>query len=117
MFEILRAIFAPIGRLLSRFYTLNEVFRLAFMLGMIAFLFAPDYGAMKTMMYVMGVFLAIAFIAHVTRKYCLFNYIDMKKLVDSAVEQRNMAAAMVFAAVCAVIITCIITAAQFFTQG
>lgn len=108
--------FAALGSILSRFYTGNEIFRLVFMIGMIAALFAPDFAALQTMSYVLGVFLAIAFIAHITRKYCLFNYIDMKALVDSAVNQRNTAAAIVFASVCAVIIACIVTAAQFFTR-
>ena len=109
--------FGSLGKLLSRFYTINEIFRLAFMLGMIFVLMYPDFGAMQTMSYVMAVFLAIAFISHITRKYCLFNYINMKELVDSAINQRNNAAAIVFASVCAVIVTCIITAAQFFVRG
>lgn len=108
--------FAALGKILSRFYTGNEIFRLVFMIGMIAALFYPDFAALQTMSYVLGVFLAIAFIAHITRKYCLFNYIDMKVLVDSAVNQRNTAAAIIFAAVCAVIIACIVTAAAFFTR-
>ena len=108
--------FASIRSLFSRFYTINEMFRLAFMLGVIALMFYPDYGSLRTMMYVMGVFLAIAFIAHVTRKYCLFNYIDMKTLVDSAVKEFNVAAALIFCAVCAVICTCIIVAGQFFSR-
>jgi hypothetical protein len=109
--------FKSLSNLLSRFYTLNEVFRLTFMLGLIYVLMYPDFGAMQTMSYVMAVFLAIAFISHITRKYCLFNYIDMKQLVDSAILQRNIAAAIIFSAICAVIIACIITAAQFFVRG
>lgn len=108
--------FAFIRSFFSRFYTFNEAFRLIFMLGLIVFLFYPDYGALKTMSYVLGVFLAIAFIAHITRKYCLFNYINMKDLAESALNQRNTAAAIVFSAVCAVIMTCIIVAAQFFVR-
>lgn len=109
--------FKELGTVLSRFYTMNELFRLIFMIGMIAALFYPDFGALKTMTYVLGVFLAIAFIAHITRKYCLFNYIDMKSLVTAAIEQRNIAAAIIFASVCAVIIACIVTSAAFFVRG
>jgi hypothetical protein len=108
--------FGSFSSILRRFYSANEIFRLVFMVGMIALMFYPDFGALKTMSYVMGVFLAIAFIAHITRKYCLFNYIDMKSLVDAAINQRNIAAAIVFAAVCAVIMTCIVTSAQFFVR-
>lgn len=111
-----KSILSTLGSLFGRFYTINEVFRLAFMLGMIALLFSPDYGALRTMSYVMGVFLAIAFIAHVTRKYALFNYIDMKRLVDSAVKDFNIAAAVIFASVCAVICVCIIVAGSFFAR-
>lgn len=107
---------SSLGTLLGRFYSANEIFRLVFMVGMIALLFYPDFGALQTMSYVMGVFLAIAFIAHITRKYCLFNYINMKTLVDAAIEQRNIAAAIIFAAVCAVMMTCIVVAAQFFVR-
>jgi hypothetical protein len=117
MIKFINRLFAPITALLGRFYTLNEVFRLSFMVGMIALLFSPDYGALQTMMYVMGVFLAIALIAHVTRKYCLFNYIDMKELYEQAKDHRNTAAAMVFCAVAVVICTCIVVAAQFFVRG
>ena len=108
--------FKALGNIVGRFYSANEIFRLVFMVGMIAALFYPDFGALKTMSYVMGVFLAIAFIAHITRKYCLFNYVNMKTLVDAAIEQRNIAAAIIFAAVCAVMIACIVTAAAFFVR-
>lgn len=114
--SVIKTFFSSTGSVLSRFYSANEIFRLVFMLGMIALLFYPDYGALKTMSYVLGVFLAIAFIAHITRKYCLFNYINMKKLVDSAIDQRNVAAAICFAAVCAVIIASMVIAAQFFVR-
>lgn len=108
--------FSSIRNFFSRFYTFNEVFRLTFMLGLIALLFYPDYGGMKTMSYVLAVMLAIIFIAHIVRKYCLFNYINMKDLADSALQTRNTSAAIVFASVCAVIMMCIHTAAQFFTR-
>lgn len=102
--------------LLKRFYTMNEIFRLVFMLGLIAVLFYPDFAALKTISYVLGVFLSITFIAHITRKYALFNYIDMKELVTAALDKGNTAAAIIFASVCAVIIVCITTAAQFFVR-
>lgn len=108
--------FAFIRNFFSRFYTVNELFRLTFMIGIIALLFAPDEGSLRTMLYVLGVFLAITLITHITRKYCLFNYINMKEFSDSALHQRNMAAALVFASVCAVMIACMVTAAQFFTR-
>lgn len=114
--SFLRRLFNPLNLLISRFYTLNEIFRLAFMLGMIALLFSPDYGALKTMMYVMGVFLAIAFIAHITRKYAMFHYVDMKTFAMSALEERNVAAAIVFASMCSVVCTCIIVAGHFFSR-
>lgn len=101
---------------LKSFYSINEFVRLGFMLGVICALFYPDFGALRTMSYVLGVFLSIAFITHIVRKYCLFNYINMGTLVKSALEQRNVAAAIVFAAICGVIVACIITCAQFFTR-
>lgn len=101
---------------LKRFYSINEFVRLGFMLGVIALLFYPDFGAMKTMSYVLGVMLGIAFITHIVRKYCLFNYVTMGSLVKSAIEQRNVAAAIIFASICGVIITCIIVCAQFFVK-
>lgn len=108
--------FASLRNLFARFYTLNEAFRLIFMLGMIALMFYPDFEGMKTMGYVLGVFLAITFIAHITRKYCLFNYIDMGELVRATLKEHNTAAAIVFASVCAVIMTCIVVASQFFVR-
>lgn len=103
-------------KLLKRFYTINEAFRLIFMVGMIVLLFYPDFSALKTMAYVLGVFLVIALISHITRKYCLFNYLNMKTLADSAVNEKNVASAIVFASVCAVIVACIVTAAKFFVR-
>lgn len=109
MFNTLRNLFA-------RFYNWNEAFRLIFMLGMIAIMFYPDFEGMKTMTYVLGVFLAIAFISHITRKYCLFNYVNMGDLVTAALRDYNMAAAIVFASICAVIMTCIVVSSQFFVR-
>lgn len=93
----------------------HEIARVVFTLALVAVLFYPDYGALRTMSYVMGVFLGVTFIAHVTRKYSLFAYVDMRELYNRA-RQEALASAIVFASVCAVLIVCIDTAAKFFVR-
>ncbi len=94
----------------------TEWARLLFTLGLIAALFAPDWSALRTMSYVMGVFLGVAFISHIVRKYVLFPYLDMKTLYHKA-RKEPLPAAIVFASVCGIIMVCIDTAAKFFTRG
>ncbi len=94
----------------------HEIARLLFMVALIAVLFWPDFGALRTMSYVMGVFIGVALIAHVTRKYSLFPYLDMRDLYMRA-RKDPMASAIVFASVCGVLIVCISTAASFFVRS
>lgn len=94
----------------------HEVIRVVVMLALIVALFYPDWSALRTMSYVMGVFLGVALIAHITRKYALFPYVDLRELYNRARTQRCMASAVVFASVCGVIIACVVTAAKFFVH-
>lgn len=94
----------------------HEAARLAFQLVLIVALFAPDWEALRTMLYVMGVFLGVTLIAHISRKYALFPYVDMRWLYNKA-KKEPLPAAIVFASVSAIIVVCIDTAAKFFVRG
>lgn len=96
--------------------TRHEFIRLIFQGAAIVALMAPDWGAIRTMSYVLGVFFGITMIAHISRKYSLFPYVDMRELYNRA-KKDPIASAIVFASVAGIIIVCIDTAGKFFARG
>ena len=93
----------------------QEAVRIVVSLAVIAICFWPDFAAMQTTLFVLGVFFAIALISHLVRKYALFPYLNMKRYAAKALET-PLAASIVFASVCAVIVVSISTTAAFFAK-
>ena len=92
-----------------------ELFRIFAMLALVVACFAPDWAALRTMTFIAGVFFAITLISHITRKYALFPYLDLKEYAAKALEE-PLAAAVVFASVSGIIIAAIVTASTFFAR-
>jgi len=92
-----------------------EMVRVVLSLMVIAACFYPDTGALHTTLFIFGVFLTVALISHVTRKYALFPYLDMRKYADKALEE-STASGLVFLGVCIIISVSISTAATFFAR-
>jgi hypothetical protein len=94
----------------------RDLERILFTVILIVICFYPDFAALRTAMFITGVFLVVALISHLTRKYALFPYLDMGKYARKALEENSVAAAIVFASVTGVIIVSISTAATFFAK-
>lgn len=92
-----------------------ELRRVAVTMAIIAGCFYPDWEALRTTLFIAGVFFAISLISHLVRKYALFPYIDMRKYAVKASED-PVASSIVFASIVAVIVVSISTAATFFAK-
>ena len=93
----------------------HELRRLASMGIVILGCFYPDWAALHTTMFIVGVFFAVALISHLVRKYALFPYINMRQFAVKSLEE-PLAASIVFASVTSVIVVSITTAATFFAK-
>ena len=93
----------------------TELLRIVAAAAVIATCFYPDTGAMQTALFIFGVFLTVALISHITRKYALFPYLDMREFASKALEE-STASGLVFLGVCIVIAVSISTAATFFAR-
>lgn len=100
-------------QLISRIPT--ELIRIVASAAIIAACFYPDTGALQTALFIFGVFLTVALISHVTRKYALFPYVDMRKFADKALED-SVGSGLVFLGICSIIAVSISTAATFFSR-
>lgn len=96
--------------------TKTEFARLIFQAALIVLLFYPDWGALRTLAYVFGVFMGVTLIAHVSRKYALFPYVNMRELYNRA-RKDPIGAAIVFASMAGIVMVCIDTAGKFFARG
>lgn len=92
-----------------------ELIRVVLSLVIIAACFYPDTGAIQTTVFIFGVFLTVALISHITRKYALFPYLDMRKYVEKALQEPT-ASGLVFLGVSIIIAVSISTAATFFAR-
>lgn len=92
-----------------------EMRRVALTLAVIAACFYPDWEALRTTLFIAGVFFSVSLISHFVRKYALFPYVDMRKYAEKALEE-PLASSIVFASVVAVIVVSISTAATFFAR-
>lgn len=93
----------------------HEVKRVILTVAVIAACFYPDWDALRTTLFIAGVFFAVGLISHLVRKYSLFPYIDLRKFAQKSMED-PIAASIVFAAVTSVIVVSIHTAAMFFVK-
>ena len=93
----------------------HEIKRVILTLAIIAACFYPDFDALRTTLFIAGVFFAVGLISHLVRKYSLFPYIDLRKYAQKSMED-PIAASIVFASVTAVIVISIHTASTFFAR-
>lgn len=107
----MKAVFKTI----ARYPGTTELVRILSMVALIALCFAPDWQGLRTTTFIAGVFFAIALISHITRKYALFPYLDIKVYAVKALEE-PLAASVVFASICGIIMVSITTAATFFAK-
>ena len=93
----------------------HEIQRLLTMISVICFCFYPDWAALHTTLFIVGVFFAVAMISHLVRKYAFFTYLDMRQFAAKALEE-PLAASIIFASITSVIVVSITTAATFFAK-
>lgn len=86
-------------------------FRAYLLLPLLGLLYATDSGITSVLLYMIGVTTAFALASHVWRRV-LFPYIDLKALAQDAYTNRNMASAVVFAAICILLSVLLLSALQ-----